>query len=66
MAKQMTGKCAHVPCLCDVPSGEEYCGEACRFAGSADVEIACQCNHLACPLTTRQFAPGSAAGLDGR
>jgi len=61
MANQKTKKCAHIPCLCDVPDGEEYCGEACRDAGSEDVEIACQCDHLACPLTFRQFVPRSAA-----
>jgi hypothetical protein len=27
------------------------------------VEIACQCDHASCPLTFRQFAPGTAAGL---
>jgi hypothetical protein len=63
MANQKTKKCAHIPCLCDVPNGEEYCGEVCRDAGSEDVEIACQCDHRAGPLTVRQFAPGSAAGL---
>lgn len=65
MTKQKTNKCARIPCLCDVPIGEEYCGETCRYAGSEDVEIACQCDHPACPLTSRQFAPGSAAGLAG-
>ena len=63
MAKQNTRKCAHIPCRCDVVDGEEYCGQICREAGSEDVEIACQCDHLACPLEARQFAPGSAAGL---
>ena len=63
MASKKTKKCAHIPCLCDVPDGEEYCGEACRDAGSEDVEIACQCDHTACPLLGRQFAPRSAAGL---
>lgn len=43
-------KCAHIPCLCDVPDGQEFCGEACRYAGSEDVEIACQCDHAPCPL----------------
>jgi len=56
-------KCAHIPCLCDVPDGEEFCGEACRDAGSEDIEIACQCDHPACPLTFRRFAPPSAADL---
>ncbi len=56
-------KCAHIPCLCDVRPGEEYCWEACRFAGREDVEIACQCDHLACPLVTRQSAPFGRAGL---
>ena len=63
MANQMMRKCAHIPCLCDVPDGEEYCGEACRDAGSEDVEIACQCSHPACPLTFREFAPRSVADL---
>ena len=63
MANQKTKKCAHLPCLCDVLDGEEYCGEACRNAGSEDVEIACQCDHLSCPLTLRQFEPRRAADL---
>jgi hypothetical protein len=57
MANQTTKKCAHTPCLCNVTNGQEYCGDECRDAGSADVEIACQCNHPACPLTIGQF-PG--------
>jgi hypothetical protein len=52
--------CAHIPCLCIVPDGEEYCGAACRGAGSEDVEIACQCDHAACPLTIRSFVARSA------
>jgi hypothetical protein len=61
MANQETKKCAHIPCLCNVPNGDEYCGEACRDAGREDVEIACQCDHPACPLTVQQFAvPGAA------
>jgi len=63
MANQQTKKCAHIPCLCDVAGGQEYCGESCRDAGSEDVEIACQCDHLVCPQTFRQFAPQSAANL---
>jgi hypothetical protein len=63
MANQATKKCAHIPCLCDVPDGEEYCGETCRDAGSDDVEIACQCDHLPCPLPFRQFASRRAADL---
>lgn len=60
LANQRTRMCAHIPCICAVPDGEEYCGEACRDAGSEDVEIACQCGHLACPLTTRPSAAPSA------
>ena len=63
MANHKTTKCAHIPCLCDVSDGEEYCGEVCRDAGSEDVEIACQCNHPACPLTLGQFTPQSTADL---
>ena len=64
MKNQKTKKCAHIPCLCNVPNGEEYCGEACRDGGSDDVEIACQCDHPACPLTFREYVHGSAADLD--
>jgi len=51
MVDQKTTKCAHIPCLCEAPPGEKYCGGACRDAGSEDVEIACECDHPACPLT---------------
>lgn len=61
MANQKTRKWAHIPCLCDVLDGEEYCGHACRDAGSDNVEIACQCDHRACPLTIREFLPLSVA-----
>ena len=61
MANQKTKICAHIPCLCVVTNGDEYCGEACRDAGSEDVEIACQCDHPACPLTVRQFESRSVA-----
>jgi hypothetical protein len=63
MSNLQTKKCAHVPCLCDVEDGQEYCGQACREAGSEDVEIACQCSHPACPLTSAQFAPQRTADL---
>ncbi len=63
MAKKKTTKCAHIPCLCDVADGKEYCGEACRDAGSEDIEIACQCDHPACPLVVRQSAPLGVADL---
>ena len=51
MDNQGKTKCAHSPCACEVPPSREYCSEACRNAGSEDVEIACQCDHAACPLT---------------
>jgi len=44
-------KCAHLPCRCSVQAGDKYCGEACKDAGSKEVEIACQCDHSTCPLT---------------
>jgi hypothetical protein len=44
-------KCAHLPCRCVVPPGDKYCGQACKEAGAKEVEIACQCDHPACPLT---------------
>jgi hypothetical protein len=42
MVNQEKAKCARIPCLCDVALGQEYCSEACRDAGSEEVEIACQ------------------------
>jgi hypothetical protein len=51
MANQEKKKCAHIPCLCEVPPGQKYCGEFCQEAGGKDVEVACQCGHPACPLT---------------
>lgn len=47
--------CTHIACFCSVPIGEEYCCESCRDAGRDGVEVACQCDHLACPVTARQF-----------
>jgi hypothetical protein len=44
-------KCAHQICRCQAAPGEKYCGQACKDAGSAEVEIACQCDHAPCPLT---------------
>lgn len=51
MENQEKTKCAHIPCLCDVAWGQEYCSEACRDAGSEDVDVACQCGQASCPLT---------------
>jgi len=42
--------CAHIPCGCLVPPGEEYCSESCRDAGSNEVEIECECLHAACTM----------------
>ncbi len=44
-------KCAHLPCRCLAQPDSKYCGQACKEAGSEEVEIACQCDHGACPLT---------------
>ncbi len=63
MANQKMKKGAHIPCLCDVPNGQEYCGDICREAGSEEVEIACQCGHPACPLTFPSLMPDSIVSL---
>ena len=42
--------CAHIPCSCVVPEGQKYCSQACKDAGSEDVEIACECGHASCGL----------------
>jgi hypothetical protein len=51
MTTNEQSKCAHLPCKCKVQPGNKYCGHACKEAGSEEVEIACQCDHGACPLT---------------
>lgn len=56
MANPRKRMCAYLPCFCLVPDGEEYCGPACRDAGSKDVEIACQCDHAACPVMSLSLA----------
>ena len=63
MANQKMKKCAHIPCLCDVQNGQEYCGDICREAGREEVEIACQCGHPACPLTFASLIPESIVSL---
>ena len=50
----MRKKCAHIPCRCEIPHEQEYCGQACRDASREEVEIACQCDHPPeCPLITQ-------------
>jgi hypothetical protein len=44
-------KCAHLPCRCFAQAADKYCSKACKEAGAKEVEIACQCDHAACPLT---------------
>lgn len=51
MAVEKKKRCAHIPCTCEVAPEQKYCSEVCKNAGSEDVEIACQCDHPACPLT---------------
>ena len=50
IAKDEQNKRAHLPCRCVIQAGEKYCSEACKETGAEEVEIACQCNHEACPL----------------
>lgn len=50
MTNGKSDHCAHIPCLCKVADGQQYCSDACRDAGSEEVEIACQCAHEQCPL----------------
>jgi hypothetical protein len=58
MANPRKRMCASSPCFCLVPDGEDYCGPACRDAGSKDVEITCQCDHTGCPVMSLAFAAG--------
>jgi len=50
MTTNEQNKCAHLPCKCSVQSGDKYCGQVCKDAGSKEVEVACQCAHGTCPL----------------
>ena len=51
MTAQEKLKCAHIPGVCEVAMGQEFCSEVPQERGKQDVEIACQCDHVACPLT---------------
>ena len=51
MANSDVKKCKHILCMCEVPSGQDYCGQICKDAGGEDVEIACDRGHPSCPLT---------------
>jgi hypothetical protein len=48
---EQTKVCTPSMPVLSVQPGDEYCGQACKEAGSSEVEIACQCDHGACPLT---------------
>lgn len=48
MASDNVEKCAHPSCVCMAPAGKKYCSQICEDAGSAEVEIACECGHPAC------------------
>jgi hypothetical protein len=46
-------KCAHPSCQCEISSGEKYCSQICKDAGSQEIEIGCECGHPACEEITR-------------
>jgi len=48
MNQHQERQCAHEPCNCHVAEGEKFCSDSCKDAGSAEVEIACNCGHEAC------------------
>jgi hypothetical protein len=54
MANQKRNKCAPIPSLYEVPSGETYCGNAGRDAGSEEAEIAGQRDHPKYALSPRE------------
>jgi len=60
MANPRKKFCGHIPCLCTVPEGDEYCGRSCQDAARSDAEIACYCDHIACPCTIGRFTDRSA------
>ena len=42
-------KCAHAPCVCQVTTDQEYCGEQCRKHAQAEHDT-CTCGHADCAL----------------
>jgi hypothetical protein len=48
--------CAHIPCTCQVESGQKYCSDSCKDAGSGEVEIACECGHTTCTTSIEEVA----------
>jgi len=44
---ESTKKCAHTPCQCPAPSGEEYCSTHCKNAAGG-TETNCSCGHPDC------------------
>lgn len=48
-------KCAHPACACTVGSGQQYCSQYCKDAGST-MEISCNCGHAGCAMEEKQPA----------
>ncbi len=42
-------KCAHVPCVCEITSEQEYCSDRCRN-NAADGSDTCTCGHIDCAV----------------
>lgn len=40
-------RCAHSPCVCQVPIDQDYCSDACREHAQAG-EDTCTCGHVDC------------------
>ncbi len=40
-------KCAHQPCICQIPSSREFCSEHCREQAEAGSDT-CRCGHADC------------------
>lgn len=40
-------KCAQQPCICQIPTSREYCGEQCREQAEAGGDT-CRCGHAGC------------------
>jgi hypothetical protein len=48
--------CAHEPCTCTVPTGQDYCSAICRHNATSGVprsEPACECDHPDCAGRSR-------------
>ena len=56
-------KCAHLPCQCLAANWRQVLRQACKDAGSEEVEIACQRDHTPIHLPGHRMKPSACWGV---